>query len=146
MYPWQVAVQRRSRKKKASEYFYLCCFNFKNSILFIVNLLSFGQTVWNLIHLQFIFNLIISPELERVTCCTCACSSPPALSSAVSPLSPHGGALAQPPEIPGVVGMRMTEVLPMEAWRTEYMIFKCLSFIKAFAVTAAICNLLPHLS
>lgn len=49
----------------------------------------------------------------------CACFSLLSLSSATSPPSPHGGALAQLPETLGVAGMRTTEDLPRQAWIKE---------------------------
>ena len=61
--------------------------------------------------------LLLLKQSQR--CLTCACSFPLSLSSAVSPLSPHGGALARPPVIPGVVDRRRREDLPKQACREE---------------------------
>lgn len=47
---------------------------------------------------------------------TCACFSPLFLSSAASLLAPHGGALAQQPEILGAAGRKMTGVRPKPVW------------------------------
>lgn len=106
-----------------SENVCLCCANILSHVsppLYWKYISSSGVPIWIISHFYITYSFqtaFLKKQSQR--CLTCACSFPLSLSSAVSPLSPHGGALARPPVIPGVVDRRRREDLPKQAWREE---------------------------
>lgn len=106
-----------------SENVCLCCENILSHVsppLYWKYISSSGVPIWIISHFYITYSLqtaFLNKQSRR--CLTCACSFPLSRSSAVSPLSPHGGALARPPVIPGAVDRRRREDLPKQAWREE---------------------------